>query len=202
MPDSRVDLADPAVRAEWLAGLHSHAADMAGAALDATEPAGRRDLGRREARRIIRESERAITASFDAVGYVASDARPPAMRANPSAAPRRDDDDARGVATLGTAALDFACAHTDSDRDDALQEMPLAGVLFLALTGSRGERAEVDPPLLQALCALRDTADGWLDAPSNRTDRASISRADLDLFVRHVEATIEIARRGGMGGAP
>jgi hypothetical protein len=77
----RVDLADPAARAAWLEGMHEHVADLAAAALDATEAPARRDLGRREARRIIVESEEAIASAFAAVGHPPPAAAPPRHRA-------------------------------------------------------------------------------------------------------------------------
>lgn len=63
-----LDLADPAVRRDWLAGVRSHFADLAAAALDATEPPGKRDLGRREAKRIVVAASAAVCAALDAAG--------------------------------------------------------------------------------------------------------------------------------------
>jgi len=63
-----ISLADPAVRAAWLAGLRSHFEDLVIAALDATDAPANRDLGRREARRIIGKSADALARALDAAG--------------------------------------------------------------------------------------------------------------------------------------
>jgi hypothetical protein len=48
-----LDLADPAVLRAWLADLRLQLDDALGAGDDATRPPGQRDLGRREARRLL-----------------------------------------------------------------------------------------------------------------------------------------------------
>jgi hypothetical protein len=52
----QVDLADPGARAVWLAAMRGSIADIIAAADDQTRPHARRDLGRREARRIVPEA--------------------------------------------------------------------------------------------------------------------------------------------------
>jgi hypothetical protein len=52
--------------APWLAALRAHVADVIAAGLDATAPPGKRDLGRRMARRHIVEAKHAIEALFAA----------------------------------------------------------------------------------------------------------------------------------------
>jgi len=86
-PSKAVDLADSAARAAWLAGLYDHVTDLAAAAFDATAPPAERDLGRREARRIIQESEKAISAAFAAVGYRPLTAAKPRRRSKARGAP-------------------------------------------------------------------------------------------------------------------
>lgn len=63
-----VDLADPAARATWLAGLRSHLEDLIGVALDATAAPAKRDFGRRSGRRLIREAASALRHALDAAG--------------------------------------------------------------------------------------------------------------------------------------
>jgi hypothetical protein len=65
-----VDLADPAARAAWLSALYESAADVIDAAEDQTRPSGERDLGRREASRIIGDAKDSIASLFEAVGFV------------------------------------------------------------------------------------------------------------------------------------
>ncbi len=58
----KLDWSDPdAVRA-WARDILTQARDAIGAGEDATRPPGRRELGRRAARRIIAEADRAIGA--------------------------------------------------------------------------------------------------------------------------------------------
>ena len=68
MREDAVDLADPAVRAAWLAGVRTHVEDLAAAALDATEPPGRRELGRAAARRLVDDATSALREALGAVG--------------------------------------------------------------------------------------------------------------------------------------
>lgn len=63
-----VDLTDPAVRTAWLGGVRSHVEDLIGAAMDQTEPIAGRDVGRREARRIIGDAASALRHALDAAG--------------------------------------------------------------------------------------------------------------------------------------
>ena len=89
---------------------------------------------------------------------------------------------------------------SDDEQADALEAMPLVNVLFLAMIGSPGERAEVDPPLLLALNAIRSTVRVWAHRRGESTFFAGVSHVDLDLLSRRVDATIEIARRSSPGG--
>jgi hypothetical protein len=123
----KVDLSDPTVRAAWLADLHEQMTDGLAAALDATAPPAARDLGRREARRIITDAER---------------------------------------------------------------------------SGSPGARAEIEPPLVLLLRALRATVTGWARVSRQSTMFASVPLADLDLLARRIDAAIEIARRGAIDPQP
>lgn len=61
-----VDLADPAARAHWIRAAQEHARDLAAAALDQVAPPQDRDLGPRQARRIITEAADALEAMFAA----------------------------------------------------------------------------------------------------------------------------------------
>lgn len=63
-----VDLADPVVRARWLAAARSQAEDLISAGSDATAPPDARDLGRRAARRIIGDAGGALRQLLDAAG--------------------------------------------------------------------------------------------------------------------------------------
>lgn len=62
------DLADLETRTQWLAGVRSHVEDLVAAALDASAPPARRDLGRRQHRRIIVGAASALRDALDAVG--------------------------------------------------------------------------------------------------------------------------------------
>lgn len=61
-------LTDPTTRAAWLADVRAQTADIIAAGLDATAPPGERDLGRREARRIIREAGGALASRLAEAG--------------------------------------------------------------------------------------------------------------------------------------
>jgi hypothetical protein len=63
--------------------------------------------------------------------------------------------------------------------------------------------AEADPSLLRALDGLRSTLLGWRGQTwrhphHERPLHAIVALADLDLFVRRLDATCEIARFGGV----
>lgn len=77
-----VDLADPGMRAAWLAGIRSHVEDIISAAMDATAPPSERDFGRREARRIISEAAGALRHSLDVAGAPAVDAADAGVRSH------------------------------------------------------------------------------------------------------------------------
>ena len=55
-PITPLDLVDPAAVRAWLADLRTHIGDATGAGEDALRPLGRRRLGRRTARRSLREA--------------------------------------------------------------------------------------------------------------------------------------------------
>jgi hypothetical protein len=74
----RVDLADPAARAQWLDALHEAIRDGIDTGLDATDAPGRRMVGRKGAREIIEGAGRSVDELFAAVGYVRKKARKPA----------------------------------------------------------------------------------------------------------------------------
>ena len=110
---------------------------------------------------------------------------------------------AREVTALAAAVRSMIGARNDGEADAILREMPLAGVFFFALMGPPGERAEINPPLILTLRAIRATVHGWACARSGSTLYAAVPFADLDLLACRVDATIEIARRGAVaGGAP
>jgi hypothetical protein len=109
--------------------------------------------------------------------------------------PADHDEDDEDVAVLAQAVDDVKGVNPE-DRDDVLAAMPIAGVLFLAMIGTPGERAEVDPPLVLALRAVRETLDGWARTPSPSTAFASVPFGELDRLACGVGAAIEIARRG------
>jgi hypothetical protein len=192
------DLAEPDARAAWLGELRSQIDDAVFAGLDITDARSRRTLGRCEARRQIKEARRAIDQMFSAAGIVAVPLGSPgglSLAARPLAAP--GDENATEIAGLASAVRDLTRARDDGEEAAVLQDMPIAGVLFLALMGTPGERAEIEPPLVLALRALRATAHGWAHSPGESTAYADVSLADLDLFARRLDATIEIARRSG-----
>ncbi len=57
-------------------------------------------------------------------------------------------------------AIDAIKGRPADEARDALANLPLTGVLFLAMIGTPGERANVDSPLVLVLDAIRDTIDG------------------------------------------
>jgi hypothetical protein len=71
-----LDWGDPAAVAAWLRDVHTQARDAVAAGDDATRPPGRRELGRRAARRIIREASRKLADLFLVTGL--DPAEPPA----------------------------------------------------------------------------------------------------------------------------
>jgi hypothetical protein len=68
MGDARLDFTDPAARTAWLRDVWKQVSDACAAGEDATRAPGARDLGRREARRIIVEATENLTALFEAAG--------------------------------------------------------------------------------------------------------------------------------------
>lgn len=204
---AQVDLSDPAIRAAWLAELHEQTSDALAAALDATAPPAARDLGRREARRIITGAERAIGQMLAAAGFVPKGPthlrpEPAARRELPPDEHEHATEEPGDLAALGTAVHDLLHATSHGYEEDVLHDMPLAGVLFLALAGSPGERAEIEPPLVLVLRAIRATVGGWARVPSRSTVLAAVPLADLDLLARRVDAAIEIALRSAAEPRP
>lgn len=193
-PSDRVDLSDPSERARWLAGACEQVADVVAAGLDATSPPGQRMLGRRAAREHVADAERALRGLFAAVGLdLAEPSSTRGARVSASSV-----ESAGELVQLDAAVDDIVHARADAEEETALQEMPLTGVLFLALMGTPGERAEIDPPLVLALRAVRATVDDWAHQRGTSTRFADVSFADLDLLTRRLDATIEIARRGAL----
>jgi hypothetical protein len=199
----RVDLGNPEVAKAWAADLLSQIHDAIAAGLDATAPPASRRLGRRLAREEIRGAEIAINDLFAAAGFAAVEAPRLAFTRRTVAAPlfAEEASEARGeIAGIRTAMLDVADAHREDERADVLEGLPLAGVLFLALAGSPGERVAIDPPILFALRALRETVIGWASVRGGSTVLASVPLTELDRLACRIEATIEIARRGAAEG--
>ncbi len=90
----------------------------------------------------------------------------------------------------------IGCVH-GKQLDEAVAALSMTGVLFLAIVGTPGERAEVDSPLVLVLRAIRETLDDWSRARSGSTRCAEVPFAALDLLGHRVGAAIEIARRSG-----
>jgi len=67
-PERAPNAPPPALSPSWLADLRVQCDDIIAAGLDATDRPSRRVLGRREARRQIKEAGRAIGALLDAAG--------------------------------------------------------------------------------------------------------------------------------------
>jgi hypothetical protein len=101
---------------------------------------------------------------------------------------------AKGIRTLVRAIEAVRGLSADEARDETAA-LPLAGVLFLALVGTLGERSEVDHPLLLLLAAIRETIEGWARVPSLSTAYAYIPHGELDRLAHRVGAAVEIARR-------
>src|SRR5690349_15313885 len=75
-----IDLSDPDAVKRWAGVLREQIDDAIEAGLDATDPPGRRSLGRYAARVIIVEAAESIESLFAAAGL--SDGTPPGMRAS------------------------------------------------------------------------------------------------------------------------
>ena len=76
-----VDLSNPEVAKHWAALLREQLDDAIGAGLDATDPPGRRLLGRYSARLLIVEAAECIESLFAAAG-LSTDGTPPGTRAS------------------------------------------------------------------------------------------------------------------------
>jgi hypothetical protein len=100
----------------------------------------------------------------------------------------------RGIRTLMRAVEAMRGRAADEARDE-LAALPLAVVLFLAVVGTLGERAEVDQPLILILATIRDTIEGWARVPSLSTAYAFIPHGELERLACRVGAAIEVARR-------
>src|SRR5262245_42603513 len=88
-PPAHVDLTDPAARAAWLAAMRESTLDALAAGEDQTRPPGARDLGRREARRILTDAGRSIGQLLAAAGFVPGDT----SHARPLRTDRRESSD-------------------------------------------------------------------------------------------------------------
>jgi len=116
-----------------------------------------------------------------------------------------DRDDAAELAALERAIGETIGCIRGAQLDDVLTDLSMVGLLFLAVVGTPGERAEMDSPLVLVLRAIRETIDDWSRARSGSTRFAEVPFAALDLLGHRVGAAIEIARRSGLGtakGAP
>jgi hypothetical protein len=106
-----------------------------------------------------------------------------------------------GPENLSAALRALAGCHDDGERRDALAGMSMEAVLFLAVTGTPGERSEVDSPLVLVLDAIRDTIEGWARMPSPSTAYAHVPLGELDRLAHRIGAAIMIAKRTEKGGA-
>ena len=107
---------------------------------------------------------------------------------------------AKGIRTLARA-IDATKGRPADEARDALADLPLAGVLFLAVIGTPGERADVDSPLVLVLDAIRDTIDGWARMPSTSTAYAHVPFGELDRLSNRIGAAIVIAKHTEKGSA-
>jgi hypothetical protein len=195
---SRVDLADPAARAEWLADAWEQAADLRAAGLDATASPGARELGRPAARRIIRQAGRKLADLLTLAGLAPTSAVPSPRRARwpvSGAGEPNAGDDQEGIGALRDAWSDLVCEPNAGARRDALQAAPLSALLLYAI-GEPRETVQVEPIVLSVLAALRSTVDGWA---SGMRERGSVLVPvdDLCMLARRMDVAIEIVRRGG-----
>jgi hypothetical protein len=128
----------------------------------------------------------------------------PKQDADPGAPSGDDRDPGREARALDEAWRDIIHARHDDEERAALTDRPLISVLFAAIVGGPYEGAEIDPPSIAVLRAVRVTIDGWARARSGSTMFASVPFADLALLARRLDAAIEIVRRsaiGAQGGA-
>ena len=73
---SSLDWGDPAAVGAWLRDVHTQARDAIDAGKDATRSPGRRELGRRAARRIIDEASRKLSDLFRSTGVDTGEGAP------------------------------------------------------------------------------------------------------------------------------
>ena len=175
-PLSPVDLADPAARARWLFDVRNRLADITTAALEATGPKRHRVLSRAEARRMIQDASAVLITQLDAAE---------APRATTAAEP----DDAR---VMDDAWRDVIGGLEPSDDS-------IAAVLFAALVGGPYEGAEMDPPSVAVLRAVRATVDGWAHARGGSTMLAAVPFVDLELLARRLDVAIMLVKRSPGG---
>ena len=76
LPAIPLDWGDPAAVGSWLRDVHTQARDAIDAGKDATRSPGRRELGRRAARRIIHEASRKLSDLFRSTGHDTGEGAP------------------------------------------------------------------------------------------------------------------------------
>jgi hypothetical protein len=176
--------------------LRGQTADIIAAGLDATAPPASRDLGRRAARRIIRDAGRKLADLLALAGLPSThaSAEPPPMRP-PSQASAGPSDDPEGIGALRDAWSDLVCEPNGDARRRALDGAPLSALLFYVI-GEPRETVQVEPIALAVLGALRSTVDGWASATRERGS-VLVPIDDLCMLARRLDVAIEIVRRGG-----
>jgi hypothetical protein len=200
-----LDWSDPIAVSKWLAGLRLAFNDADAVALDMLRPPRVRELGPAlhaknygEARAQILQSLAYAAKLPDAAPHPASSmAAPPTC--GPLAARGAPVKRGKGLRAL-VRAIDATKGRPADEARDDVAALPLAGVLFLAMIGTPGERADVDSPLVLVLDAIRDTIEGWARTPSTSTAYAHVPVGELDRLSHRVGAAIVIARRMGKEG--
>jgi len=186
---------DPKPKAPgWVGVLRSHVRELIYVANDAILPVDERHLGRRAAHLRLKGTEEAIDALLASLS-----GGEPLWQTEARAR------DAQAVQAEMGAMLDawreLLRARDDSGAREALSGLPLEGLLFVGLA-TIYEGAEMDPPVVGVLVALRKTVEGWAHAHGASTLYSAVPFADLTMLARRLDVAIEIVRRTPVvGGA-
>jgi hypothetical protein len=150
-----LDWGDPAAVKRWAVALQDQIADALDAGLDATAAPSRRSLGRRTARRKLREAHRAIGSLFLLAGLADEGqlehrgaAIPPAP---PSGVSTREGGIAQAIEAQGDriiAAIRESSAEQQRDRAEVSAQLVERVSVFLrdALAEGTGRTVVLDPP--------------------------------------------------------
>jgi hypothetical protein len=178
----------------WVGVLRSHVRELIYVATDATLPVDERHLGRRAARLRVKGTGEAIDALLASLSGGEPLWRTEA-RARDACAVQAE------MGVMLDAWRELLRAQDEGEAREALSGLPLEGLLFVGLA-TIYEGAEMDPPVVGVLVALRNTVAGWAHAHGASTLYSAVPFADLTMLARRLDVAIEIVRRTPVvGGA-